>query len=247
MSKSQQEEGEIWNEKILRMESAEEGGTNTIEGKSLAAYLPYSNDVKWYVNFYEFFPQVVFDFYYEGSMYTIDIDRVDKWLEASKLCVKKMINKTCYDMKRGNFDMEELSNLYILTDRVYMRIQEDKLILIAPNESNATYKKVYDFLKKSFRRIKMDKEFFILNVKNNHFVLKSINVKAVDIDLKKNYNDDFIDFNKDLVKDLESDKSGIILLHGEPGTGKCVIKDTKITVRNKKTGKIKEINISDLF
>lgn len=219
MSNTIQGEGEMWVEKVLKMESAE-SDNNMIDNKSFASYLPYSNDVKWYINFFEFLPEVVFDFYYEGSMYTIDIERVDKWLTASNLVVKKMINKTCYDMKRGNFDMEELSNFYILTDRVYMRIQEDKLIIIAPDESNVTYKKVYDFLKKSFRKIKMDKEFFILNVKNNHFVLKSIKIKAVEIDLNKNYNDDFIEFNKNLVKDLESDKSGIILLHGEPGTGK---------------------------
>lgn len=38
--------------------------------------------------------------------------------------------------------------------------------------------------------------------------------------LQDNYNDDFIDFNESILDSFESDSSGLILLHGTPGTGK---------------------------
>lgn len=210
---------EKWESKMMKKGEEYISNAEDKAGK-LTAYYPYSQDVKWYINYFGQIPEIMFDFYYEGSNYIIDIDRVDKWLSGSELVEFKMLNKTAYDIKRNQYDIEELSYFYVLKDKVMIRIQQDKLIIIAPTEDNKVYKKVFDFIRKSFRRMKLDKEFFILNFKNNHFSLKSIKIKPVDLDLKKNYNDDFMEFDKDLVSNLENEKSGIILLHGEPGTGK---------------------------
>lgn len=210
---------EKWESRMMKKGEEYMSNAEDKAGK-LTAYYPYSQDVKWYINYFGQIPEMMFDFYYEGSNYIIDIDRVDKWLSGSELVEFKMLNKTAYDIKRNQYDIEELSYFYVLKDKVMIRIQQDKLIIIAPTEDNKVYKKVFDFIRKSFRRMKLDKEFFILNFKNNHFSLKSIKIKPVDLDLKKNYNDDFIEFDKDLVSNLENEKSGIILLHGEPGTGK---------------------------
>jgi len=210
---------EKWESRMMKKGEEYMSNAEDKAGK-LTAYYPYSQDVKWYINYFGQIPEIMFDFYYEGSNYIIDIDRVDKWLSGSELVEFKMLNKTAYDIKRNQYDIEELSYFYVLKDKVMIRIQQDKLIIIAPTEDNKVYKKVFDFIRKSFRRMKLDKEFFILNFKNNHFSLKSIKIKPVDLDLKKNYNDDFIEFDKDLVSNLENEKSGIILLHGEPGTGK---------------------------
>lgn len=210
---------EKWESKMMKKGEEYISNAEDKAGK-LTAYYPYSQDVKWYINYFGQIPEIMFDFYYEGSNYIIDIDRVDKWLSGSELVEFKMLNKTAYDIKRSQYDIEELSYFYVLKDKVMIRIQQDKLIIIAPTEDNKVYKKVFDFIRKSFRRMKLDKEFFILNFKNNHFSLKSIKIKPVDLDLKKNYNDDFMEFDKDLVSNLENEKSGIILLHGEPGTGK---------------------------
>lgn len=210
---------EKWESKMMKKGEEYISNAEDKAGK-LTAYYPYSQDVKWYINYFGQIPEIMFDFYYEGSNYIIDIDRVDKWLSGSELVEFKMLNKTAYDIKRNQYDIEELSYFYVLKDKVMIRIQQDKLIIIAPTEDNKVYKKVFDFIRKSFKRMKLDKEFFILNFKNNHFSLKSIKIKPVDLDLKKNYNDDFMEFDKDLVSNLENEKSGIILLHGEPGTGK---------------------------
>lgn len=47
-------------------------------------------------------------------------------------------------------------------------------------------------------------------------------INPVTIDIEKNYNDDFLPIYDDIVKFLSSDerKSGLIVLNGEPGTGK---------------------------
>lgn len=47
-----------------------------------------------------------------------------------------------------------------------------------------------------------------------------------------------------LDNDVEIEKSNILIL-GNSGTGKCVLKNSKVKVRNKKTGKIEEISIED--
>lgn len=210
---------ERWESRMIKKGEEYMSDSND-KANRLASYYPYSQDIKWYINYFSRIPEIMFDFYYEGSNYVIDIDRADKWLSSSNLVEFKMLNKTAYDIKKNQYDIEELSYFYVLKEEVMVRIQQDKIIIIAPTEDNKIYKKVFEFLRKSFRKMKLDKEFFILNFKNNHFTLKSIKIKPVDLELSKKYNDDFIEFDKDLVENLESDKSGIILLHGEPGTGK---------------------------
>lgn len=50
-------------------------------------------------------------------------------------------------------------------------------------------------------------------------------INSVNIDIEKNYNDDFLPIYDDIVNFLGSDerKSGIIVLNGEPGTGKSYL------------------------
>jgi len=66
-------------------------------------------------------------------------------------------------------------------------------------------------------------------------------------DLDIHYGEGFKEFSESLFKKLKSDKKGLVLLHGDPGVGKCVNGKTKIKVRDKITGEIKEINIEELI
>jgi len=75
----------------------------------------------------------------------------------------------------------------------------------------------------------------------------SIDKKFKIEDLDLHYGEEFKNFHNELYKKLKSDKKGLILLHGEPGTGKCVHGKTFVTIRNKKTQKIENVNIEDLF
>jgi hypothetical protein len=66
-------------------------------------------------------------------------------------------------------------------------------------------------------------------------------------DLDLHYGEGFKDFHNKLFKKLKTDKKGLVLFHGEPGVGKCVHGKTKVILRNKDTGEIKEINIEELM
>lgn len=70
-------------------------------------------------------------------------------------------------------------------------------------------------------------------------------IKIPDLDLY--YGDNFKEFSTKLIKRLTKEDKGLVLLHGKPGTGKCVHEKTEITVRDKKTGEIKIIKIEDLM
>ena len=48
-------------------------------------------------------------------------------------------------------------------------------------------------------------------------------------------------------KQLEKGLIQNILLHGSPGTGKCVDENTIITVKSKKTGQIVDISFKDFM
>lgn len=55
-------------------------------------------------------------------------------------------------------------------------------------------------------------------VYNNGFGVTSLKVKKQDCDVKSNYNDDLPD--ERIVNWINSDDSGVVVLHGDPGTGK---------------------------
>jgi hypothetical protein len=118
----------------------------------------------------------------------------------------------------------------------------------------------YDSLKGSFSsQFILDEimKFQIEKKKSNINLIKSemghldtqeYDLIVPDMDLKLNYGTKFLKIHDHIVKRLnkEGDK-GIILLHGDPGTGKCVVGKTKVKLRNKKTGEIYEKNIEDLM
>lgn len=62
--------------------------------------------------------------------------------------------------------------------------------------------------------------FRVLHKSDQRFSTKDIAIDIFDIDLAKNYNDDFVEVHQIIEDSLSSKRSGLILLHGQPGTGK---------------------------
>lgn len=50
--------------------------------------------------------------------------------------------------------------------------------------------------------------------------LEAVEYKKKHIDIEQNYNEDFYDLNPKIIDDLSSDKSGVHIFHGVPGSGK---------------------------
>lgn len=55
---------------------------------------------------------------------------------------------------------------------------------------------------------------------SSHFYLQSVNLDPLTTDLKLNYGDDFLAVDKKLKEWFSTNKTGLVLLHGKPGTGK---------------------------
>lgn len=112
----------------------------------------------------------------------------------------------------------------------------------------------YNIFLDIFRKCKVEEKESInigmVCMENGSYYVKDFDIRNNIIDLELldlHYGEGFETFNNNLVDRLLNRNKGLTLLHGEPGTGKCVVGDTKIKIRNKKTGEISEINIEDLM
>ncbi len=63
-------------------------------------------------------------------------------------------------------------------------------------------------------------KFKVLTKSNNHFDTEDVNTEDTKLNLARNYNEDFKTVHDDITKSLKTKKSGLVLLYGEPGTGK---------------------------
>ena len=127
--------------------------------------------------------------------------------------------------------------------------------LISPPPDSKNYninveKKLYDIFNRSVVSEILKNSIGLISMDSNgslyvrEFTLDK-KVRIPDLDLY--YGDNFKDFSKKLIRRLTKEDKGLVLLHGKPGTGKCVLGNSSITVRDKKTGEIKIINIEDLM
>ena len=76
-------------------------------------------------------------------------------------------------------------------------------------------------------------EFEVLTVNNGSFGTTSIEIKPMKFDLATNYNDDFLAVDDIIRASIKEERSGLILLHGLPGTGKTSYIKNLITTNPK--------------
>lgn len=115
-------------------------------------------------------------------------------------------------------DEDEFSNVVIKKNsRFQARIS---ILSIEDNiELEKFFLKIISKDKKEKRR---ERELNIICYRpNDGIYLKSFPTSKVNIDINDNYNDDFLDVSKEIIKRLsKKDDNGIVLLHSEPGCGK---------------------------
>jgi len=124
------------------------------------------------------------------------------------------------------------------TDIYYIGEKPNKLIRLLTNK-DFIINKVYD------------KGFYLVETTEHgpSLVFKTI-TDRYQININENYNDDFIETNKLIVDKLNvPDKSGLVLLYGEPGTGKTnYIRHliSKLSDENKKVIFLSKLNLNIL-
>lgn len=62
--------------------------------------------------------------------------------------------------------------------------------------------------------------FKVLTQSHGSFYAEDVNIDNFTIDLAANYNDDFLEINDIIDESMSEESSGLVLLHGQPGTGK---------------------------
>ena len=125
-----------------------------------------------------------------------------------------------------------------------LKANVDEVIIILPNEIVAVininklsiyysldYKEFVDSVLDTFEHVKEEEE--PANVRlvcyDNDYYTVVTKIEKTNINISENYNDDFLPVYNDLVKFVESNKSGIAILRGVVGSGKTSVIRNLIT------------------
>jgi len=121
------------------------------------------------------------------------------------------------------------------TTYVYVNADQDCEIICNHRDLEAAEKVAEFVLKHLVSKDEKGNGGINLLVESNSFLqLKKIKLKVPTIDMHKHYNDDFKEFSDRVIDELNQEKSGIILLHGEPGTGKTTFIRFLTSIVNKR-------------
>ncbi len=154
------------------------------------------------------------------SIRSIDCKRLSKWIENStSYPVILKCSDEDYSQKKNKLVYDNI--LYLLPGKIVLHVNFEKdyaEIFFSDGEEKAQmlFESVRRFLKRSaslhINLIVTDRDGLSLND------LKS---KKLVLQLNENYNDDLIALHPYLIKALKKENSnGLVLFHGEPGTGK---------------------------
>jgi hypothetical protein len=214
---------------------------------SQAAYVDAYSELSFYMYCYQR--------YNKFNPYTYRFDKFNVTVFVKNLFKRYNIPTTAY-VKTSYQDNNEASITSMIigfSDTLWMYIDgPDKGILYYdPKDEQNPKSSLYLILGllKNVKRPKVAKNKIYIVHKNSHgFEKTGFNISKRKIDLNENYNNDFPEISEKIIEGLnDKKKTYLVILSGEYGTGKCVIGKTKITVRNKHTGIIEEIEIADLM
>lgn len=175
----------------------------------------YLNELTLFVAHFNAIPNLI-------SEITIDCKRANRWFE--KQYQGEIKNK--YFIKRY-FDGSKSAEF----DDVFYILYEDLLVNFDTNCSTVRFlfsqtevPKVESVIKaiKMFKKRNSRKAFISLLVRTSiGFETKSLELIKPKLSIEDNYNDDFKDIHKTILKRLQKpNDKGLVLLHGKPGTGK---------------------------
>ena len=137
------------------------------------------------------------------------------------------------DDEENMSDIKEDSNVNI--DEVIIILPNEIIAVINPNKMSIyyslDYKEFVDSVLDTFEYIKEEEE--PANVRlvcyDNDYYTVVTKIEKTNINISENYNDDFLPVYNDLVKFVESNKSGIAILRGIVGSGKTSVIRNLIT------------------
>lgn len=119
----------------------------------------------------------------------------------------------------------ELGNFYISMEKMIFYFDGHTSFLIYPPEYLEDKESPLWILLGIIKQNKLPRivrnKIYVVYRTQHGFQKKPFDVKKRNIDLNDNYREDFIDVSKDIITKLNNkNKTGLVILHGEPGTGK---------------------------
>ena len=115
-------------------------------------------------------------------------------------------------------------NLYIPTKEVFLRVEEspNETYILYRNKNEETVHELTELLYTCYKKPKMSPNNVYTVAYENCFYLNKFPTKDFsDLDIEKNYNDDFMAEHEIITKFIQTDdEAGLLILHGNKGTGK---------------------------
>lgn len=115
-------------------------------------------------------------------------------------------------------------NIYLKKEGLFVRVEKSpsESYILYRNGSEAEVEKLTEEFKKFYKKPTLPPNNVYTVAYENGFYLNKLPTKDFsELDILKNYNDDFINENEIIKKFVEADsESGLMILHGDKGTGK---------------------------
>lgn len=136
------------------------------------------------------------------------------------------IPMNCFDFNHSYDNKNlELGHFYISMEKMVLYFDGHTSFLIYPPEylddQESPLYVILGIIKKYKNPSTTKNRIYVVYRTQHGFQKQSFAVKKRNINLEDNYNEDFPDISKDIITKLnDRKKTGLVILHGEPGTGK---------------------------
>ena len=143
-----------------------------------------------------------------------------------KLTGKRNLEYVIYKTLEFGKNKESVGiNIYLKKENLFARIEESvtESYILYTNNNIEELNKLIDLVKKSYKKPEPEKDnLFLVAQDQNGFLLNKYTINPPEnFDIEKQYNDDFVGANAIIDTFIKNkEKSGLIILHGEKGTGK---------------------------
>lgn len=164
---------------------------------------------------------------YPHSINYYDSIDINQFYEAAKKHFKVSDNKYWVQESFGTYSTPHRNIMGFL-----LELQQDLMICYDPIQcqlkiyygskvASQTINEIIAFMQKFPADVEVEERIYLLYESYDNLYLQDFHVRSSKIDLKLNYNDDFMPIHKKIISRLntQNDK-GLVLLHGSPGTGK---------------------------
>ncbi len=188
----------------------------------------YLNPQYVYFSYFKLIPSII---YVNG----INIKKFVRWIKKEK--TDWVLNFHSYsELLPKKKNKEIIQAVLVLKEDLMIGINGVHLTIYFPNSNEELAYKLIKFIKAKFPlKVPGIDLFYMISQNQMGLNLHALSLKKTNINLKENYNDDLLEAHPWILKNLNmSDKSGLYLFYGLPGTGKSTYVRYLISQTSKK-------------